>query len=175
MHAVLLHDNWHACHCLILLQLTILPHQTAFTLPKLLPWYNIHSGNAPSCAPGQQLNNPLSLDQAAKCVVGLSEQPIACMVQQIYEGGLFHPSVTTSITGPLFTNNFSTSAVLQQNASIEAGYVCTCGEFYNNPCREEIRAVGSLTSCPAVCVCILHMCRDDGHSQQQSCSSNFYC
>ncbi|DBA94745.1 TPA: hypothetical protein ACH3X1_002294 [Trebouxia sp. C0004] len=58
---------------------------------------------------------------------------------QIYEGGLFHPSVTKSITGPLFTNNFSTSAVLQQNASKAAGYVCTCGEFYNNPCRMEIR------------------------------------
>ncbi|DBA85173.1 TPA: hypothetical protein ACH3X2_005886 [Trebouxia sp. C0005] len=59
---------------------------------------------------------------------------------QIYEGGLYHPSVTKSITGPLFTNNFSTSAVLQQNASIAAGYVCTCGEFYNNPCRAEMRA-----------------------------------
>ena len=64
------------------------------------------------------------------------------VVQQIYEGGLFHPSVTKSITGPLFTNNFSTSAVLQQNASKAAGYVCTCGEFYNNPCRMEIRTVG---------------------------------
>lgn len=105
------------------------------------------------------------------------EQPIACMVQQIYEGGLFHPSVTTSITGPLFTNNFSTSAVLQQNASIEAGYICSCGEFYNNPCREEIRAVGSLMSCPAVCVSAPCMCAEmiaiasSNRAKGQLCSS----
>ncbi len=65
------------------------------------------------------------------------------MVQQIYEEGLYHPSVTTSITGPLFESNFSTADVLQQNSSIEAGFVCTCGQFYDNPCRAEIRAVRS--------------------------------
>ena len=63
------------------------------------------------------------------------------MMQQIYEEGLYHPSVTTSITGPLFESNFSTADVLQQNSSIEAGFVCTCGQFYDNPCRAEIRAV----------------------------------
>ena len=71
------------------------------------------------------------------------------MVQQIYEEGLFHPSVTESITGPLFASNFSTANVLMQNSSMEAGYVCTCGQFYDNPCREEIRAVSSL---PKVCM-----------------------
>ncbi|KAL0042039.1 hypothetical protein WJX77_001435 [Trebouxia sp. C0004] len=59
---------------------------------------------------------------------------------QIYEEGLYHPSVTTSITYPLFESNFSTADVLQQNSSIEAGFVCTCGQFYDNPCRAEIRA-----------------------------------
>ena len=73
------------------------------------------------------------------------------LLQEIYEQGLFHPSVTTSITTPLFTNNFSTAAVLQQNASIEAGYVCTCGQFYNNPCRMEIRSV-SVMHFQTVCV-----------------------
>ncbi|KAL3161962.1 hypothetical protein ABBQ38_009042 [Trebouxia sp. C0009 RCD-2024] len=60
---------------------------------------------------------------------------------QIYEEGLYHPSVTQSITGPLFApSNFSTADVLQQPSSKAAGFVCTCGEFYNNPCRMEIRA-----------------------------------
>ncbi len=66
------------------------------------------------------------------------------MLQQIYEEGLYHPSVTQSITGPLFDSNFSTADVLQQNSSMEAGYICTCGQFYDNPCRVEIRAVSPL-------------------------------
>lgn len=57
----------------------------------------------------------------------------------VYRGGEFHPSVTTSITGPLFQNNYSTSAVLQQPFARNASLVCTCGEFFNNPCRMEIR------------------------------------
>lgn len=65
-------------------------------------------------------------------------------MQQIYEEGLYHPSVTQSITGSLFSPaNFSTADVLQQNASMAAGFVCTCGEFYDNPCRVEIRAVST--------------------------------
>ena len=64
------------------------------------------------------------------------------VVQQIYEEGLYHPSVTQSITGNLFAPaNFSTADVLQQNASKAAGFICTCGEFYDNPCRMEIRTV----------------------------------
>lgn len=67
------------------------------------------------------------------------------MLQQIYEEGLYHPSVTTSITSSLFyPYNFSTTDVLAQNASKQAGYICTCGEFYDNPCRQEIRAVSYL-------------------------------
>ena len=63
-------------------------------------------------------------------------------LQQIYEEGLYHPSVTTSITSSLFyPYNFSTADVLNQTASQEAGFICTCGEFYDNPCRMEIRAV----------------------------------
>lgn len=66
------------------------------------------------------------------------------MVQQIYEEGLYHPSVTQSITGNLFGSaNFSTDDVLQQNASMAAGFICTCGEFFDNPCRVEIRAVST--------------------------------
>lgn len=65
-------------------------------------------------------------------------------MQQIYQEGLYHPSVTQSITGNLFgPANFSTADVLQQNASMAAGFICTCGEFYDNPCRVEIRAVST--------------------------------
>lgn len=67
-------------------------------------------------------------------------------LQQIYEEGLYHPSVTTSITSSLFAPyNFSTADVLNQTASQQAGYICTCGEFYDNPCRAEIRAVSCCT------------------------------
>ena len=70
-------------------------------------------------------------------------------VQQIYEEGLYHPSVTQSITGSLFGSaNFSTADVLQQNASKAAGFICTCGEFYDNPCRVEIRAVSTCHPAP---------------------------
>lgn len=80
-------------------------------------------------------------------VAASNHQYCFCSVmQQIYEEGLYHPSVTQSITGNLFSPaNFSTADVLQQNASMAAGFICTCGEFYDNPCREEIRAV---STCP---------------------------
>eukprot|EP00891_Asterochloris_glomerata_P007381 jgi/Astpho2/7381/Aster-01970 len=60
-------------------------------------------------------------------------------LQQIYVDGLFHPTVTSSMAPPLYQNNFSTSAILQQPASIKANLTCTCGQFYDNPCRVEMR------------------------------------
>lgn len=66
------------------------------------------------------------------------------VLQQIYQEGLYHPSVTQSITGNLFGSaNFSTADVLQQSASKAASFICTCGQFYDNPCRVEIRAVSA--------------------------------
>ena len=65
---------------------------------------------------------------------------LACL-QQLYVDGLFHPTVTSSMASPLYQNNFSTSAILQQPASIKANLTCTCGQFYDNPCRMEMRTV----------------------------------
>ena len=65
---------------------------------------------------------------------------LACL-QQIYVDGLFHPTGTSSMASPLYQNNFSTSAILQQPASIKANLTCTCGQFYDNPCRVEMRTV----------------------------------
>ena len=90
---------------------------------------------------------------------------LACL-QQIYVDGLFHPTVTSSMASPLYQNNYSTSAILQQPASIKANLTCTCGQFYDNPCRMEMRTVrdrvsGSplrfaLPSCGPVCLKPLH-------------------
>ena len=86
---------------------------------------------------------------------------LACL-QQIYIDGLFHPTVTSSMASPLYQNNFSTSAILQQPASIKANLTCTCGQFYDNPCRVEMRTVrdgvggsplrSALPSCIVFCV-----------------------
>ena len=70
----------------------------------------------------------------------MSAASLACL-QQIYIDGLFHPTVTSSMASPLYQNNFSTSAILQQPASIKANLTCTCGQFYDNPCRMEMRTV----------------------------------
>ena len=62
-------------------------------------------------------------------------------LQDIYTDGLFHPTVTSSIASYVYQSNFSTSAILQQPASIAANLTCTCGQFFDNPCRMEERAV----------------------------------
>ena len=78
------------------------------------------------------------------CSITGGDTHLCALMQQIYQEGLYHPSVTQSITGNLFGSaNFSTADVLQQNASMDAGFICTCGEFYDNPCRMEIRAVST--------------------------------
>ncbi|KAL3141374.1 hypothetical protein ABBQ32_004954 [Trebouxia sp. C0010 RCD-2024] len=74
-------------------------------------------------------------------VMGGITTPRNLGTHQIYQDGLYHPSVTQSITGNLFAPaNFSTADVLQQPSSMASGFICTCGEFYDNPCRMEIRA-----------------------------------
>ena len=62
-------------------------------------------------------------------------------LQDIYTDGLFHPTVTSSIATYVYQSNFSSSAILQQPASMQANLTCTCGQFFDNPCRMEERAV----------------------------------
>eukprot|EP00891_Asterochloris_glomerata_P007203 jgi/Astpho2/7203/Aster-01521 len=61
-------------------------------------------------------------------------------LQDIYTDGLFHPTVASSIASYVYQSNFSTSAILQQPASKAANLTCTCGQFFDNPCRVEERA-----------------------------------
>ena len=88
----------------------------------------------------------------------MSAASLACL-QQIYIDGLFHPTVTSSMASPLYQNNFSTSAILQQPASIKANLTCTCGQFYDNPCRMEMRTVRRSAKLDVVVVQPVHHLR----------------
>ena len=82
------------------------------------------------CLAGQHSSNRLQdmPVQQYQCV----SASLACL-QQIYVDGLFHPTVTSSMASPLYQNNFSTSAILQQPASIKANLTCNLRPVLQQP------------------------------------------
>ena len=105
------------------------------------------------CVPNQALRGSTAAD--ASFLQQKGAKASSHCLQDIYTDGLFHPTVASSIASYVYQSNFSTSAILQQPASIAANLTCTCGQFFDNPCRMEERAVrhGQHWEASAYCCC----------------------
>ncbi len=73
------------------------------------------------------------------------------VVQGIADAGLYHPTINSSLAARVAVAY--SPADYPSDDMRAAGFVCGCGDYYNNPCRAEFRKVNARALPPAAGPC----------------------
>ncbi len=64
------------------------------------------------------------------------------VLQEIADAGLYHPTINSSLSARVAVSY--TPADYPTDEMRAAGFVCGCGDYFDNPCRAEFRKVFNL-------------------------------